>query len=217
MDNSARNQQSMESQPVAPTVKPVPTQAVSQPEPVAVSTQGADSASAASSTLEDKATATSLQQPVIVPNRGGIPIISPSITTAPIQQQVSSSNNREQESAPVPFPDAAKMTASEVLSTEKDIEGEIEALEAKDVVIEESPDTEKPKISPEVKALGVKHAKEDTPMPTEPSGKIILPMTAEEALLTRKKSKWKDSVAWFATLIIFVGKKLAFKTTDKNQ
>lgn len=168
--------------------------------------------------------ATSSAMPV--PNRGGIPVTSVAAPrpaeTHPIEkvviqdatpqpvipQPITGSRNKEAEPAPKPFPDAVKMSESEIQKEEIEIAGEIEAM------VEASPDSEKPKIPEDVKAAGVEHAKEDTPMPPIQIGVKPLPMSFDEAEFTRKKYKWKDSISWLSDLIIYHWKKLTVKKEE---
>jgi hypothetical protein len=125
-----------------------------------------------------------------------------------IPQPGTSPKNREHE--PAAFPDVVKMSEQQVQDEEKKVEGEIESL------IEESPDTEQPKISHELKIVGVEKSIDDIANSViQPAGQVpILPMTFDEAELTRKKYKWKDSIAWLSDLIIYHWKKLSFKRKE---
>lgn len=148
-------------------------------------------------TAEDQGTV----QATPIPNRGGIPVAP----VAPPPTPISASVSKEHEPVPVPFPDVSKMTGPEVVEEEGKIEKELEAL------VEKTPDLEKPKIPEEAKKAGLEHAKADTPMPPIVSGVKPLPMSYDEAEFTRKKYKWKDSVAWFAAVIMYHWKKLRLK------
>lgn len=117
------------------------------------------------------------------------------------KQHVGLPQSKEREPAPS-FPDVAKMTESEIVIEEKEVEKELESI------IEKSPDTEKPTIPKEVQQAGVTHAHEDIPIPTSLKGSSSLPMEYDEAQFTRKKYRWKDSVAWFAALIMYHWKKI---------
>lgn len=119
---------------------------------------------------------------------------------------------KEQEpGAPTPpLPDVAKMSETEIQKEEVEVEKEIEAL------IKTSPEPDKPNIPEDAKKAGLEHAGEDTPMSVSSAGNIVLPMTFEDAMLTRKKYKWKDSIAWFAALIIYHWKRMHFKTKEKE-
>jgi hypothetical protein len=46
------------------------------------------------------------------------------------------------------------------------------------------------------------------------SGFVSLPMSFDEAEFTRKKYKWKSSVAWFAAIVMYHWKKI--KITSKE-
>lgn len=153
-------------------------------------------------TAEDQGTV----QATPVPNRGGIPV-APVAPPAPVSTPVS----KEHEPVPAPFPDASKMTGPEVVEEEGKIEKELEAL------VENTPDAEKPKIPEEAKKAGLEHAKADTPMPPIVSGVKPLPMSYDEAEFTRKKYKWKDSVAWFAAVIMYHWKKLGIQNKTKEK
>jgi hypothetical protein len=140
-----------------------------------------------------------------IPNRGGIPVAP--VVTPPTP--VSSPSGKEHE--PAPFPDVSKMTGPEVVEEEGKIERELEAL------VEKTPDLEKPKIPEEAKKAGLEHAKADTPMPPVVSGVKPLPMSYDEAEFTRKKYKWKDSVAWFAAVVMYHWKKLGISNKKKEE
>jgi hypothetical protein len=109
---------------------------------------------------------------------------------------------KEHEPVPSPFPDVSKMSETQIIEEEKVLEKELESI------VEKSPDVEKPQIPEEAKQAGLTHAKESTPMPVVSSSNIVLPMTYEEAKLTRKKYKWRDSVSWFTALIMYHWKKM---------
>lgn len=124
--------------------------------------------------------------------------------TAP--QPVSSPRSKEQEPVPAPLPDVAKMTEAEIIDEEKEVEKELEAI------IEKSPNTEKPDIPKEAQDAGVTHSGADIPHPAAPSGSVVLPMTFEEAKTKYDKYKWRNSVSWFAGLIVYHWKKLKAAT-----
>ena len=121
-------------------------------------------------------------------------------------QQTGSPKNREHEPAKAAFPDVVKMSETEVKKVEGEVEKEIEAM------FEHGKDKEKPDLSPDIKAIGVELAGEDIPMPSYPSGVQPLPMTIDEAEVTRKKYKWKDSISWLSDLIIYHWKKIRIKS-----
>lgn len=139
-------------------------------------------------------------------NRGGIKVEVPAnnekvqVSAAP----VSAPAHKESEPAPPPLPDVAKMTEVEAKEEEIEVEKELESW------IEKLPQAEKPKISEEAKQAGLTHAKEDTPMPPSPTGNIVLPMSYEEAKLVRRKNRWRNSISWFATLVMYHWKRLRF-------
>lgn len=62
-------------------------------------------------------------------------------------------------------------------------------------------DHEKPKITTEHIKVGLEPAKESTPVATQPSGFVQLPMTEEEAVKTIKTTKITESKHWLAMLI----------------
>jgi hypothetical protein len=122
------------------------------------------------------------------------------LTNSPVPS--SAPTGKEHEPVSAPFPDVSKMSETQIIEEEKVLEKELNSI------VEKSPDLEKPKIPEEAKQAGLTHAKENTPMPVVSSGNIILPMTYEEAKLTRKKYRWRDSVSWFTTLIMYHWKKM---------
>ncbi len=62
---------------------------------------------------------------------------------------------------------------------------------------------EKPSINIEHHKVGVHHAKESTPVITEPSGMVQLPMDPKQAIQVHQKNKnVNDSVVWLAELIV---------------
>lgn len=155
---------------------------------------------------QDAPTQDAVNRPI--PNRGGIPVTP--VVAAP--SLVSSPSSKEHEpAASAPFPDVSKMTGPEVVEEEGKIEKELEAL------VEKTPDLEKPKIPEEAKKAGLEHAKADTPMPPVVSGVKPLPMSYDEAEFTRKKYKWKDSVAWFAAVVMYHWKKLGISNKKKEE
>lgn len=63
--------------------------------------------------------------------------------------------------------------------------------------------SEKPQITKEHHQIGIHHAKESTPVSTEPSGMVQLPMDPQQAIAVHQKNKnVNDSVVWLAALII---------------
>lgn len=92
--------------------------------------------------------------------------------------------------------------------------------ELKELGVEAKADTEKPKISEEVQAAGVAPAKAATPVvPTEPAEQPKYPMSYEEALLIKKKNRFKikDSITWFATQMTYLWKKAAAEQSEKEK
>jgi hypothetical protein len=166
------------------------------------------------------------KNPITVTNRGGIPVERPvvrsgsetggsransSTSSQPSSPQAPSSPvGKEQEPAGAPFPDVSKMTEAEVKKEELEVERELESF------IEKGSDLEKPKIDEEAKKAGLEHAGEDTKMPPVQVGAGVLPMSNEEAELTRKRYKWKDSISWLATLIAYHWKKLSYSDKKKE-
>lgn len=58
-----------------------------------------------------------------------------------------------------------------------------------------------PQLTPDDHKIGVKLAKESTPVSAQPSGMVRLPMTAEEAKRYAKSGDVTSSKRWFAALI----------------
>ncbi len=202
MDNSAKAQQNPEMQPLAQVPVPVAQNPAPPPVPQPESAQTSGNTPA----IEDDSSGVTTQQ-TVVPNRGGIPIAPVSRPVVPAQPE-SSPARKEQgpaTSAATSTPDIQTTDEEEIRKDEKEIEA----------MLEKSPDTEKPKIPEEVKAAGVEHAKEDTPMPELPTDKKGMPMDFDKALITRKTYKWMDSIAWLATLVMYQIKKMNFKPKDK--
>lgn len=67
--------------------------------------------------------------------------------------------------------------------------------------VEATKDHEKPHVTAEHRKVGIEPAKESTPVLTQPTGTVQLPMTEEEALKTIKTTSTKDSKHWLARLI----------------
>ncbi|HSW87676.1 MAG TPA: hypothetical protein VLG12_00765 [Candidatus Saccharimonadales bacterium] len=160
----------------------------------------------ASQANDQNVSAQSQQAPVISVNQVNDQAVSDQVSISP---PISSPKSKEHEPSLTPAPDVVKMTPSEIIKEEKVVEKEIEML------VEKSPDTEKPKIPQVVKNAGVEHAKADIPMPAIQNGKSALPMSYEEAEFTRKKYKWKDSLAWLSDLIVYHWKKLRTKSSNE--
>ncbi|HSW48511.1 MAG TPA: hypothetical protein VLG67_05530, partial [Candidatus Saccharimonadales bacterium] len=204
--------------PITP-LKPVSKEPVLQAEPsgnsLSIINQADSTASApvqpapsapVSQADNQNVSAPSQQAPVISDNQVDNQTVSDQVSIPP---PVSSPKSKEHEPSLSPAPDVVMMTPSEIIKEEKVVEKEIEML------VEKSPDTEKPKIPQVVKNVGVEHAKADIPMPAIQSGKSVLPMSYEEAEFTRKKYKWKDSLAWLSDLIVYHWKKLRTKSSKE--
>lgn len=72
--------------------------------------------------------------------------------------------------------------------------------------------SERPQLTEHHNNIGMRHAKESVPSPTQvtSSSHIQLPMTEEEALKTIKTTGTSDSKHWLAVLVEKVYKKLRF-------
>ena len=90
----------------------------------------------------------------------------------------------QKEQAPV-ISDASKDQAAELIKPSEE-EPKI-PQEVKEAGVEAV--SEKPYLTEEHKALGIKHAKEGTPVSTQPSGIVKLPMSENEALKIIKTTK----------------------------
>jgi hypothetical protein len=126
----------------------------------------------------------------------------------PAAPSVTVQTGKEQEPQTVPLPDVAKMTESEIVQEEKAVESELEKL------VEQSPMDKKMDLPKEIKNIGAALANEDSPMPDFASGVGVFPMTYDEALKTKKKSRIRESIKWLSTLIIYHWKKLRAKPED---
>lgn len=63
--------------------------------------------------------------------------------------------------------------------------------------------SERPPLPDAAQKLGVTHAKESTPVQTQPTGQVQLPMTKQQAHQTLKlHKKVTDSIVWLAFLIL---------------
>ncbi len=118
---------------------------------------------------------------------------------------VSTSLNREHEPAPTPFPDVSKMTEAEIQKEEKEVEEEIEAI------VERSPKDQQPVLDEEIKKVGVALSEEDIKESPISIGDQPLPMTFNQAKVTRKKYNWRNSISWLAALVMYHWKKLNSK------
>ncbi|MBU4098752.1 hypothetical protein KJ980_03825 [Patescibacteria group bacterium] len=70
--------------------------------------------------------------------------------------------------------------------------------------IEKASDAHDPKIE---KNTPLKLAKESTPVITTPTGIIRLPMTYKQAVQKEKNSSFRDSIHWFAAMIMYQWRK----------
>lgn len=61
--------------------------------------------------------------------------------------------------------------------------------------------SDKLRLTEEHKAVGIEHAKESTPVATQPLGIVKLPMSEEEVLKTIKTTSKSDSKRWLAVLV----------------
>jgi len=62
--------------------------------------------------------------------------------------------------------------------------------------------SEIPSFPEAVEKIGVRHAKETTPVTTQPTGVVILPMTKTQTqTILKKHKKIRDSLIWLAMLI----------------
>jgi hypothetical protein len=108
------------------------------------------------------------------------------------KQKVASSTVATKEAEPV-------VTIEPLVSpseTEPKLHPEVEAAGVKIV-------DEKPKVTEEHLKIGLSHAKESTPVATEPTGKIQYPISesdAKKALKTHQKVK--QSIAWLALSVL---------------
>ncbi len=195
MDSSANNtQQNTNNQPVTQTIQPVIAESNVQSEPVVTPVQYASS---------------KMQPPLATQNQGEDTAprgVGSTVNSAPAQP-VSKPFSKEHE----PMPDIVKMTENQILQEENRVDKELKEIVAK------SPDIEKPEISEEAKKAGLEHAKENTQMPVTASSNISLPMTYEQAQLTRKKYRFRDSIAWLADIIIYYFKQKNRKPDSEDR
>ena len=74
--------------------------------------------------------------------------------------------------------------------------------------------TEKPQLSEEHFKAGIEHAKESTPVKTEPSENIKFPMTAQTAnQIVKSHKNIKDSILWLAIAVL---RQLRIISKEKN-
>ncbi len=199
MDDSTQNNQSQPTtQPAQPTNQQVPVappvKSVVDPVPTPTASPDTDTDQ---KTLPDRSAPRQVQAPV------ASPVVHPPVG-AP-------ANKEHEPGTPHSKLDVDKMSESEIVEEEKVVEKELEAL------VEKSPDTEKPEIPKEVQAAGVTHAKENTPMPQIASGTKSLPMSFQDALATQKKYKWRNSITWFASLVMYHWKKIGLTNSSKSE
>ncbi|MFH1186599.1 MAG: hypothetical protein V1697_00305 [Candidatus Levyibacteriota bacterium] len=120
-------------------------------------------------------------------------------------QQKSDTNNdsvpqQSQTSANVIHKETEPIAASEplVLSSEKEPELHPEVKTAGVEIVSEAP-----KLTKEDAEAGITYAKEATPVETEPSGKVQLPMTEQKAEETLKMhKKIAESIRWLALSVL---------------
>lgn len=76
-------------------------------------------------------------------------------------------------------------------------------------VVEKAPDMDKPKISQDLKAVGVTHSGPGVPVDTNSFNVSSLPLTFDQAIAEEKQHpRMNDSKHWLAELVIYVWRKI---------
>ena len=134
-----------------------------------------------------------VRQPVSpVQDQKVVPVVTPTPVSLPQKEQ-----------API-ISDTSKDQGAELIKPSEP-EPNI-PQEVKDVGVEAVKET--PQLTEEHKVAGIEHAKESTPVSTQPLAKVKLPMSEEEALKIIKTTKNSDSKHWLAVLIEKIYKQL---------
>lgn len=86
------------------------------------------------------------------------------------------------------------------------------SVELQEYGVEAIEEQERPNLTKDHKAVGIEHAKESVPAPTQvtTSSHVQLPMTEEEALQTIKTTGASDSKHWLAMLVEKMYEKMRF-------
>lgn len=140
-------------------------------------------------------------QPISVhPEQGPVQTATPSESTEdeivqPAQQEVSVK----------PVQQTAEVDAIEM----KPSTPEVSVEQSVEQVIEKSPDMDRPKLSNDLKAIGVTHSGPGVPVDTNNWNVKSLPMTFEQAVAEEKQHpRLNDSKHWLAELVLYVWRKI---------
>lgn len=140
-------------------------------------------------------------QPVHQP--GGQPVQSqpgpaqkPWVEEQPVVDKSAGRIEKEQE--PVPSVSSSFSWGEHIKPSQPELHVSSELKEAGVETIEE-----RPLLTPEDHAVGIQHVKETTPVITQPTGAVALPMTAQQAQQTLKlHKKITESIVWLASLVL---------------
>ncbi len=85
---------------------------------------------------------------------------------------------------------------------------EIAVEKSLEAVVEKSVDTEKPKITEELKKVGITHSGPGIPIETNKFSVTTMPMQYEEAKAMDKATSIRESKHWLAELVMYVWRKI---------
>lgn len=126
--------------------------------------------------------------------------------SAPVQQPVSPVSGGNKEHAPIG-------AGSEHIQVSPVEASPVIPHEVREAGVEESPDTTKPDIPPDVQQLGLQPVKTAVAVPTQLSDQVVIPtpMNYQQAVTTLKEHKADESVAWLSMLSKYILEKLGMQ------
>lgn len=143
------------------------------------------------------------QNQPVSPSLGGNQNSNPNDQIQPLQQPSPGSSpisNPAKEAQPFYDNQSSKDSYIEVSEKEPEIKPEVENAGVVEV-------SDRIKLSNSERAAGLMEAKESTPVITQPSDRIKLPMTTQEATVAEKGSP-NNSMTWLAKLVLLYLKKM---------
>ena len=126
----------------------------------------------------------------------------------PIQQPANPVSSGNKEHAPI-----GQAQAGEYVQPSPVEASPIIPHEVREAGVEESPDTMKPDIPPDVQQLGLQPVKTAVALPTQLSDQVVIPtpMSYQQAMTTLKSHKADESVAWLSMLSKYILEKLGMQ------
>ena len=140
----------------------------------------------------------------VAPTDQSVPTQNPPVQ--PVAQQPVSSIGGSKEHAPVPA--RTEYVSPAPVETIPQISQEL-----KDLGIEESPDTHKPDVPPDVRQMGVTPVKTATPVTLTPQDQVTLPtpVSYQQAVSNLKSHKADESISWLSMLSKYVLERLGMQ------